>query len=125
MTSTETDTVLRYFGRCPTKGCRHRRVVEENSHPSLKRFTAYRSDVLAVVSDDGRDCPLYELGDRDHNTAMRAAGFVCPTHNRIVWFTGGRFTHNPEKVCNAKCMGATGPACDCSCSGKNHGAKWL
>lgn len=27
------------------------------------------------------------------------------------------------KVCNSKCMGATGPACDCPCQGENHGAK--
>lgn len=29
---------------------------------------------------------------------------------------------NPRKACNAKCMGACGPACECSCGGKNHGA---
>lgn len=28
------------------------------------------------------------------------------------------------KVCNAKCMAATGPSCECSCAGKNHGASW-
>ena len=29
-------------------------------------------------------------------------------------------THS-EKVCGAKCLGATGPNCDCSCGGRNHG----
>jgi hypothetical protein len=33
-------------------------------------------------------------------------------------------TYNPAKVCNARCMGATGPACDCSCGGANHGGRW-
>lgn len=26
-----------------------------------------------------------------------------------------------EKVCGGKCMNATGPSCDCSCGGMNHG----
>jgi hypothetical protein len=29
-----------------------------------------------------------------------------------------------SKVCNAKCMGACGPACECSCGGKNHGSSF-
>jgi len=33
------------------------------------------------------------------------------------------FSASPsEHVCNAKCMGATGSNCECSCGGKNHGA---
>lgn len=34
----------------------------------------------------------------------------------------GRYVE--EIVCNAKCMGAVGPSCDCSCGGQNHGGKW-
>lgn len=30
----------------------------------------------------------------------------------------GRVTNQP---CDARCMGAHGPNCDCSCGGKNHG----
>lgn len=25
--------------------------------------------------------------------------------------------------CNARCMGAVGPACDCKCKGRNHGGR--
>lgn len=32
----------------------------------------------------------------------------------------GRF--NEEIKCNARCTGATGHQCECSCGGKNHGA---
>jgi hypothetical protein len=28
---------------------------------------------------------------------------------------------NEEKHCSDKCMGATGPACECACGGENHG----
>lgn len=29
-----------------------------------------------------------------------------------------------DKPCDARCMGAVGPACDCSCAGANHGQNW-
>lgn len=116
-----TTTTLRYFGRCPVTGCKHRRVIEETTTPLLKRYTTPNSDVLTVLDADGRDWPLYCLGGKDWANAMRRAGFECPEHKRVVTFEGGRFTHNTEKVCNGKCMGATGPACDCSCGGENHG----
>ncbi|QYN17536.1 hypothetical protein [Amycolatopsis sp. DSM 110486] len=126
MTSTEAK-VLRYFGRCPTKGCKHRRVVEQGSHPQVARVPHGfgRGEVLVLMAEAGRDWPLYEMGDRDHNTAMRAAGLVCPEHDRIVWFVGGRFTFNPERVCNGVCMSASGPSCECSCGGANHGSNHL
>lgn len=28
---------------------------------------------------------------------------------------------NTEKACNARCMNATGPSCECACGGVNHG----
>jgi hypothetical protein len=28
-----------------------------------------------------------------------------------------------DKVCNSRCMGAVGPACECSCGGENHGGR--
>lgn len=30
--------------------------------------------------------------------------------------------HNPGVPCHAKCTGATGPNCECSCAGANHGS---
>ncbi len=34
----------------------------------------------------------------------------------------GKF--NATKICNGKCMGATGHNCECSCSGANHGSNF-
>jgi hypothetical protein len=31
---------------------------------------------------------------------------------------------NDRKKCDARCTGATGPACSCSCGGRNHGGGW-
>lgn len=33
-----------------------------------------------------------------------------------------RGRYSPDRVCDARCMGATGPACSCQCGGANHGA---
>lgn len=29
-----------------------------------------------------------------------------------------------DKNCNSRCMGSTGPSCECSCAGQNHGANY-
>lgn len=34
----------------------------------------------------------------------------------------GKFSAKHE--CNAKCLASTGPTCECSCGGKNHGASY-
>lgn len=33
-------------------------------------------------------------------------------------------TYNSEVECDARCTGAHGHNCECSCGGKNHGMKW-
>ena len=30
-------------------------------------------------------------------------------------------TYVADKSCGARCMGATGPTCECTCAGRNHG----
>mgnify|MGYP001616854185 CR=1 FL=1 len=118
-------TTPRYFGKCTVKGCKHRRVIEPGSVERTKLFPGPDGGTLTVLDAAGRDWPLYEIGSRDQVEAFRAAGLACPEHGTVVDFRSGRFTYSPEKVCNAKCMGATGPACDCSCSGANHGGQHL
>lgn len=59
-------------------------------------------------------------GDGQYD-AMHYQSVECPEcgqrmdKERIM---GGNTKNTP---CNGKCMGATGPACDCWCEGKNHG----
>lgn len=50
----------------------------------------------------------------------------CPDHRVFTLdFRPLKATYNPAKECNARCMGAIGPACDCSCGGENHGTSSL
>lgn len=46
--------------------------------------------------------------------ACKSCGSKNTTSRKIV------ATHTDQE-CNEKCMGATGPACECSCDGANHG----
>lgn len=120
---------LRYFGRCDVQGCKHRRVIEHGSHSAVVRETgrnvhgAYDSLVLTDgranrvnLASNGRgyDSRLLEW--------MRGIGFTCPEHGFALTWKGGRFTVDPDKVCDGKCLNAVSPACQCSCGGRNHGA---
>ena len=50
--------------------------------------------------------------------------YTCPTcgRERIANTVSGRVTDQP---CGSRCMGATGPSCDCACGGANHGGAHL
>lgn len=71
-----------------------------------------------------KDCRTV-LVRMDEATFKKFAAVNCPDvfclkcHARgEVNEINGRIT---ERVCDARCMGATANACDCSCGGQNHG----
>lgn len=70
---------------------------------TLKFFVDCGGELVEVAY--GQKCPL--CGDRH-----RA--------RRIV------YAANPSRhTCSAKCRTATGPNCECSCGGRNHGAGFI
>ena len=55
-----------------------------------------------------------------HAEDVRAGWILCPCGSRAV----ARFmtvTVVDDMECSAKCTGASGPVCSCSCGGENHG----
>jgi hypothetical protein len=73
---------------------------------------------------DGRG--MYD-GHYDDVTILPGRGLVtiCPCgaslsveHGTSVY---GRYAE--QVVCSSKCTGASGPSCDCSCGGRNHGGR--
>lgn len=90
----------RYFGKCRVAGCKTRRVVSSAYLP-------------------GGDVIFYG----GHNeAALKAAGLWCNEHPLgFLKFNQLQGRVNDEKVCDARCMGAVGPSCDCACGGENHG----
>lgn len=49
---------------------------------------------------------------------------VCPGCSRFMDWGYLDAHHRPEVRCDARCTGARGFKCDCSCGGKNHGSGW-
>jgi hypothetical protein len=66
----------------------------------------YRDDMIGCVSNHTR----YE-----GETAVDCC-------ERQLHFRNVKGVFNPAKKCGGKCLNASGPSCECSCSGKNHGA---
>jgi hypothetical protein len=88
------------LGKCKTKGCKCALRAQEGVGVSL-----------------GRDATLEGVAYRVGNYGYFGR---CTDHGLFPLRTlKGRYV--PEKACDARCMNATGPNCDCSCGGANHG----
>lgn len=91
---------------------------------------------FAILRCDRKACRKAVRGDVTHGTDEfgRRVVFVgslkvepwngtlqgrCECGGTLI---GRRVTgYKSDKACGSKCMGATGPSCDCSCGGRNHG----
>lgn len=109
------------IAKCKTKGCTIRRVTFtiETTH------RAY--DGRPVTSQAVRIGEGHPIHIRDRyaleSVLYRHAG-TCPTCGNSATVKPIRGVHVEDKACGPRCMGATGPSCDCSCAGQNHGAKF-
>lgn len=106
-----------YIGKCRTKGCKHATRVNADQVQELD------SDRKTEI--DGK--LVYTLADgtpydntRAHILNGVAVAMRCPDHGVYkLNYLKGRLVE--DKKCDGRCMGATGPSCDCSCGGANHG----
>jgi len=49
----------------------------------------------------------------------------CPRCGKVVRLIARRVNGTPSDTkCDARCTGARGTDCECSCAGKNHGSAW-
>lgn len=55
---------------------------------------------------------------------MSGSGLVCPDHNTYLKPVPVKGVVSLDKSCDGRCMNATGPNCECSCAGTNHGGSW-
>lgn len=92
-------TETAYIGKCRTEGCSHARRVPASE-----------------FVENTSSAPGAAWWNRRTST-----GYVnCPDHGAYkVKRLDGR--HSPDVPCTEKCVNATGPSCDCSCGGHNHG----
>lgn len=104
--------MARMIYRCSNQICRH---VYAYDYPEKQRshigFGRYSTRYFRNRPEGGRreigwdsDCPKCgQLGARGQQVR-------------------GRKT---EHICDARCTGARGPNCECSCAGRNHGRSFL
>jgi len=106
--------------RCKAKDCKHTfrlsyekttiRTVSELPSGGMSQ-TNYRHSYV-YPNGETRD---YISNPLDCPKCLRQ--FSC--YGKVV-----KGTLNPDKKCSAKCRGARGHNCECSCGGTNHGANY-
>ncbi len=84
-----------YIGRCKVKGCK------------------FAKQVINTEIIDGWNIK------KNYPQAIE-----CPEHKRPVYFEPVNYKHKEGHKCDARCMNARGPNCECSCGGENHGSSY-
>lgn len=103
--------VRRWVGRCKTCNKAHRVDGE------VVRGRERGRDYQIVVS--GTRC--YLTADQGSNSTALTIS-CCDRRVKLGRVYDSAKPNRPRHECNAKCLGSTGPACECKCGGKNHGA---
>lgn len=107
---------------------------------SLNSVSPARWNCKGACKACGEKTSLFGRLARGRNVAGRLTDLVVTKDGRGFLYENGRVTvpcrgcgraryatklagkFRADKICNAKCEGACGPTCECSCGGKNHGA---
>lgn len=104
--------------RCRRKGCKGVRRVF-----SLVRWEV-KTDWRWGRVWEGRKVVGYDDGFGHEVEPYGYSGESClpcgHLHPLVAEVNG---TYFEDKVCSARCMNATGPSCECSCAGMNHGGR--
>lgn len=109
-----TVSTVRELLRCNTCQARGRRTLLQRVE-STTYYTDYlppkTHSVTRFIEADGlcRHYPAARCGE-------------CGSADLRVNVVAGRLVRN--KPCDGRCMGATGPRCECECGGQNHGGKY-
>lgn len=110
--------------RCRVKGCKGARRVFALVRHEVKTDWRWGRvyDARKVIGwDDG-------FGNRldVHGFSMAAqlpGGSCLPCGHKMTKVTEVKGTYSDKMTCGARCMNATGPSCECSCAGMNHGGR--
>ena len=110
ITGTRVEPDSRYNGKCP--GCgKHASVLGRRINATAKATYSPHLHHAVLLTSDGT---AYEVHPAGHPVARCECG-------RALFLKRVAGKLNRAVVCNAKCHGATGHVCECSCGGKNHG----
>jgi len=103
--------------KCKNKSCKHVWTLEYRKVINKKQCVNERTGRLeqGVYYYQRIANNMVISSDNDPQTCSEC-GRGEPTRNMV------NGTLNDNHKCDARCLNATGPNCDCSCAGANHGA---
>lgn len=117
-------TVLYNCTRCKVG----RRVEYPLSHRAHIGYGRYETTYYRLSERGARVVPgcssLWDPVARRSVPGKFEGDGACPQCQRAMKWGFVRGIHNPEVKCDARCTGARGHSCECSCGGQNHGAGW-
>ena len=118
-TTTTKDAPVLYRCRACERATKHTQLWRETFSRTTVRTSWWNPSVRQRVTD--RRITWTDQTGRQHRSEYP------PVRNcrRCQRPTGGeaiRGTFSPHKRCDARCMYAKGPNCECNCGGANHGA---
>ena len=108
-----------YIGKCPAKGCKHRTHIDSRE--------LGRADARGR-GPDGKprwvDMTTGQPYDKERPGWYNgvAPWAQCPEHGKLYRLQLVKGSYREDIKCTSRCWNATGPSCDCSCGGANHGA---
>jgi len=149
-TTTIGTTTVHVIGKCPIKGCKNRSRITVTDAPVRRtnQYTYTDWQIPAAAPYGQVQAHLSQRSDRHHGyglnprpsqwlanhprdpyervwfDAVTAAGWVCTEHDRFMVTVEVAGVVREDRACDGRCLAATGPNCECSCGGANHGAMW-
>lgn len=114
LTDTERGRAILRCGSCKTVGTVGYTLTRTT------RLLSGRPRTTVTVLPDGAARPLTVDGTRLDPVAW-ALHRTCACGSAAVEVRVVKGTVVASRACDARCMGATGPTCSCSCGGENHG----
>lgn len=103
-----------YIGRCWKKGCQ-----------TVVRLTIPMIGIERIVHSGygpyRHEHKMIEWRSADGSSA-HSSGIYCAHHRYPLRWKAINGVVSEKHVCDARCINAIGPNCECSCGGKNHGA---
>lgn len=112
-TTKESTHTTRYIYKCSHKHCKGIKAVDVVVHHSVTKW--YDPE----TNQGGSHKPIIS-----YNGDSQLIHLHCPICNEVMY--GDKVQgYTTNHICDARCTGAVGKICECSCGGANHGSAHL
>lgn len=113
--TTTKDRLIPFVGKC--KACKA--PIRVSVPEEVKKTEGTKRSVQGYDVDDVSY--WYTYAGYSGREPLTVTSAPCPTCGKTATLKRLKVVNRPEVKCGARCRGSTGPVCECSCHGKNHG----